>query len=115
MTDLASYLTKLGDTEDWFEVVYQINRGIDTTIDQIQFDQFKERHGHITGAEIASFNLQQCKTLAHTICRILYWSEPPLFSINGELGVVEPSPFAFEEEVKALTDRTLHLLCPKSE
>lgn len=109
-SNLSHYLASLGDTADWRDVVHEIGFRVDETIDQKQFEEFKQLGGHLSVEKIASFNLQQCKTLAHVICRILYWNESPIFSINGQLGVVEPEPFAFEEEVRALSIRTLALL-----
>ena len=110
VNDLAFYLGSLGDSADWVDVVHEISCRLDKTIDQNQLEEFKRTRGHVSEETIATFDLQQCKTLAHVICRILYWNEPPIFSIDGQLGVVEPEPFAFEEEVRALRIRTLALL-----
>jgi hypothetical protein len=104
------YLASLGDTENWIDVVHEISRRVNKTIDQRQQEEFKQAKGHVPEEQIASFDLQQCKTLAHVICRILYWTEPQIFSINGRPGVIKPEPFAFEHEVRALSVRTLELL-----
>jgi hypothetical protein len=114
MTGLATYLKNIGDTEDWVEVIHQISKGIVEPIDLDQLDIFKKSNGHVPKERIATFDLHQCKTLAHVICRILYWNEPPIFSIDGHLGVIEPEPFAFEDEVRALAARTLELLSETS-
>jgi len=108
--DLALYLASLGDTADWVDVVHQISRRLDKTVDQNQLEEFKQLRGHVSVEKIGSFDLQECKTLAHVICRILYWTEPPIFSIDGQLGIIEAPPFRFEDEVKALSVRTLALL-----
>ena len=110
MTVLARYLENLGDDADWNDVVHNLSSGITEKIDPTELDEFKNANGHVPMDRIAAFDLRQCKTLAQAICRILYWNEPPIFSINGQLGVVEPEPFAFEEEVRALSVRTLELL-----
>ena len=110
MNGLVTYLKNIGDKEDWAEVIHQINKGIVEPIDSGQMDIFKQSNGHVPKERIATFDLHQCKTLAHVICRILYWNEPPIFSINGHLVAIEREPFAFEDEARALSVRTLELL-----
>lgn len=108
--DLAHCLANLDDTADWVNVVHEISRRVDETINQDQLEEFKQLRGHVSVEKIASFDLQECKTLAHVICRILYWTEPPIFSIDGQLGIIDAPPFRYVNEVKALSVRTLALL-----
>ena len=47
VNDLAFYLGSLGDSADWVDVVHEISRRLDKTIDQNQLEEFKRLRGHV--------------------------------------------------------------------